>query len=138
VDVAVLDQCTAERAALNTTRKVRLCTYSQSVFHDTVAATGVDYDGRKGGILYFYRSPKAFEAAAAKSKILTDNGCDIAVLDRDGVVKVDPALVRVKERQIAGALYARKRRERRLPDVCPRACRLAAGQGGVVQVRHRR
>ncbi len=99
-------QCTVERAALNTTRKVGLCTYSQSVFHDTVAATGVDYDGRKGGILYFYRSPKVFEAAAAKSKILADNGCDIAALDRDAVVAVDPALTRVKG-QIAGALYAR-------------------------------
>ena len=34
-------ECTAERAALNTTRKVRLCNYSLSVFHDTVKATGV-------------------------------------------------------------------------------------------------
>ena len=99
-------QCTAERAMINTTRKVRLCRYSQSVFHETVAATGVEYDGRKGGILYFYRSPRTFEAAAAKSKILSDNGCDIATLDRDGVVKVDSALDRVKD-QIAGALYAR-------------------------------
>jgi D-amino-acid dehydrogenase len=98
-------QCTAERAALNTTRKVRLCTYSQSVFHDTVADTGVDYDGRQGGIVYFYRSPEAFDGAAARSKILSDNGCDIAVLDRDGVVKVEPALGPVKE-AIAGALYA--------------------------------
>jgi D-amino-acid dehydrogenase len=99
-------QCTAEQAALNTTRKVRLCTYSQSVFHDTVAATGLDYDGRKGGILYFYRSPKVFEAAAARSKILTDNGCEITTLDRDAVVTVDPALAGVRD-GIAGALYAR-------------------------------
>lgn len=100
------NQCTAECAALNTTRKVRLCTYSQSVFHDTVAATGVEYDGRKGGILYFYRSPAAFEAAVAKSRILSDNGCDIAALDRDGAVRIDPALAGVKDR-IAGAIHAR-------------------------------
>jgi D-amino-acid dehydrogenase len=99
-------QCTAERAARNTTRKVRLCTYSQSVFHETVEATGVEYDGRKGGILYFYRDPKMFAAAAAKSKILSDNGCQIEELDRDGVVAVDPALAGVRD-QIAGALYAR-------------------------------
>lgn len=98
-------QCTAERAALNTTRKVRLCTYSQSVFHETVAATGIAYDGRKGGVLYFYRTPATFKAAVAKSKILSDNGCDIRALDADGAVKVDPALGGVKDR-IAGAIYA--------------------------------
>lgn len=100
-------ECSAERAAINTTRKARLCLYSQSVFHQTVKETGVKYDGRSGGVLYFYRSPKAFEAAAAKSTILTDNGCDIISLDREGVVKVDPALAGVKD-QIAGALYARQ------------------------------
>jgi D-amino-acid dehydrogenase len=99
-------QCSAARAALNTTRKVRLCNYSQAVFHETVDATGIDYDGRGGGILYFYRSPGALEAAAAKSKILSDNGCEIEALDRDGVVAVDPALAGVRDR-IAGALYAR-------------------------------
>lgn len=100
------NQCTAERAALNTTRKVRLSTYSQSVFHETVAATGIAYDGRQGGVLYFYRSPERLKAAAAKSKILSDNGCDIQTLDADGAVRIDPALAGVRDR-IAGALYAR-------------------------------
>jgi D-amino-acid dehydrogenase len=100
------NQCTAERAALNTTRKVRLTSYSQSVFHDTVATTGIAYDGRKGGVLYFYRSPERLKAAAAKSKILSDNGCDIQTLDADGAVRIDPALAGVRDR-IAGALYAR-------------------------------
>jgi D-amino-acid dehydrogenase len=99
-------QCTAERAALNTTRKVRLCNYSQSVFHQTLARTQVKYDGRGGGLLYLYRSEAALAAAAAKSKILAENGCDIETLDRDGVARTDPALAPVKQR-FAGALYAR-------------------------------
>ncbi len=99
-------ECTAERAALNTTRKARLCNYSQSVFHETLKRTKVKYDGRTGGLLYFYRTPKTFEVAAAKSKILTDNGCDIQIVDRDGVVNIDPALEGVKD-QIAGGLYAK-------------------------------
>ncbi len=70
-------ECTAERAALNTTRKVRLCLYSQQVFHDTVARSRVAYDGRAGGLLYLYRSEAALRAASAKSKILTDHGCAI-------------------------------------------------------------
>jgi D-amino-acid dehydrogenase len=57
-------------------------------------------------LLYFYRDPKAFEAAVARSRILSDNGCDVTAVDRDGVVAADPALAPVKER-IAGAIYAR-------------------------------
>ena len=53
-----------------------------------------------------------------KSQILTDNGCDIETLDRDGTVEADPALENVKD-EIAGALYAEQRRERRLPAVRP-------------------
>jgi D-amino-acid dehydrogenase len=98
-------QCTQERAALNTIRKVRLCNYSLSVFHETVRQTGVAYDGRSGGLLYLYRSPRALEAAAAKSRLLSDHGCRIETLDRDGVAARDPALAGVKEK-LAGALYA--------------------------------
>ncbi|MGQ0486131.1 MAG: D-amino acid dehydrogenase [Hyphomicrobiales bacterium] len=99
-------ECTAERAALNTVRKVRLCNYSQSVFHETLARTQVKYDGRGGGLLYLYRSEATLAAAAAKSKILAENGCAIETLDRDGAARIDPALAPVKQR-LAGALYAR-------------------------------
>lgn len=98
-------QCTAERAALNTTRKLRLCNYSLSVFHETVARTGITFDGRTGGLLYLYRSPAALAAARAKSKLLTDNGCRIEALDPDGIAARDPSLAPVKS-QFAGALYA--------------------------------
>lgn len=98
-------ECTDERAILNTTRKVKLCNYSLSVFHETVRQTGVEFDGRSGGLLYLYRSPRALEAASAKSRILTEHGCRIETLDPDGVAARDPALAPVKER-LAGALYA--------------------------------
>ncbi|MFT3988248.1 D-amino acid dehydrogenase [Aestuariivirga sp.] len=99
------NECTAERAALNTMRKARLCNYAQSVFHETVARSKVAYDGRMGGLLYLYRSPSALAAASAKSRVLTDNGCVIETLDQDGVAAKDPALAPVKSR-FAGALYA--------------------------------
>lgn len=98
-------ECTAERAARNTVRKVKLCNYSLSVFHDTVARSGVAYDGRTGGLLYLYRSEAALAAAAAKSRILSENGCRIETLDRDGAAARDPALAAVKDK-LAGALYA--------------------------------
>ncbi|MCB1379174.1 MAG: D-amino acid dehydrogenase [Alphaproteobacteria bacterium] len=114
-------ECTAERAALNTSRKVRLCTYSQAVFHETVKQTAIAYDGRSGGLIYLYRSEAALKAASAKSRILTDNGCRIDVLDRDAVAKADPALAPVKD-HFAGALYA--------PDDESGDCRLFARNMG--------
>lgn len=97
-------QCTPERAATNTKRKLRLSLYSQGVFHETVAATGIQYDSNQGGLLYLYRTPSSFRAAATKSKILSDNGASIQTLDPDQAARIDPALENVKN-QFAGALY---------------------------------
>ena len=97
-------QCSAERAAVNTRRKVRLCNYAQSVFHETRAETGVSYDANDGGILYLFRSHSAFEAANSKAEILRREGSDIGVLDADGIAQKDPALADSKE-QFAGALF---------------------------------
>lgn len=98
-------QCTADHARRNTVRKVRLCNYSLAVFHETLARTPIDYDGRKGGLIYLYRTPSAFAAAATKSEILQKEGCVIERLDRDGIAKADPALAEIKDR-FAGALFA--------------------------------
>src|SRR4051812_22533713 len=49
-------ECNAERAAINTTRKVKLCNYSMGVFHETVKRTNVACDRRTGGLLHLYRS----------------------------------------------------------------------------------
>ena len=100
-------QCTDEGARANTTRKVKLCLYSQSVFHDTVGATGVSYDGKTGGLLYLYRSQSSFAAAAKKASILTENGCELQTLERREAVRVDLALEPVQN-QFAGALFAPK------------------------------
>ena len=98
-------ECNAERAALNTRRKVRLCNYSQSVFHETRKATNVKFDANDGGILYLFRSAGAFEAANKKADILRAEGAVINVLDRDGIGERDPALAERKG-QFAGALHA--------------------------------
>jgi D-amino-acid dehydrogenase len=98
-------ECNAERSALSTSRKANLCRYSLDVFRETVAATGVRYDGRDGGLLYLYRTPATFEAAGRKSQILIDNGIEVRKLDRDGIAEMDPALAPVTG-ELVGALYA--------------------------------
>lgn len=98
-------QCNAERAALNTQRKVRLCNYSQQVFHETRQQTGVTYDANDGGILYLFRSAAAFEAANAKAEVLRKEGAVINVVERDAIGSKDPALASRVD-QFAGALHA--------------------------------
>ena len=48
---------------------------------------------------------QAFKAAAAKSEILTDNGCELRTVEGAELAKIDPALEPVLD-QIAGGLYA--------------------------------
>ena len=97
--------CNAESARTNTIRKLRLCRYSQDRLKTVVGETGVAYDGRDGGLIYFYRTPESFAAGRAKATLLTDNGMKIEMLDADQAAAIDPALAPVRD-QIAGALYA--------------------------------
>ena len=76
-----LANCTAERAALNTKRKVRLCLYSQQALHETLADTGVTYDGNGGGLLYLYRSQATLDAGVAKMQILVDEGLPLEAVE---------------------------------------------------------
>lgn len=100
-----LGNCRSERVAVNTARKVRLSLYSQDMLHAVVEDTGVAFDGAKGGLLYLYRSPAAFDAGVAKMRILTDNGLPLEVVDRDRAAAIDPALLPTRHR-IAGGIYA--------------------------------
>ncbi|PWC76416.1 D-amino acid dehydrogenase [Azospirillum sp. TSH64] len=100
-----LGNCRSDRVAVNTARKVRLSLYSQDMLHQVVEDTGVAFDGAKGGLLYLYRSPAAFDAGVAKMRILTDIGLPLEVVDRDRAAAIDPALSATRDR-IVGGIYA--------------------------------
>jgi len=100
-----LGQCNAASAKVNSARKARFCIYSQAMLDQVVAETGVSFDERRGGLVFFYRRPEAFEAAALKCRILRDAGIDIEVLDRDATVAKDPGLAAARG-QIAGSVFA--------------------------------
>ncbi|MBV9735530.1 MAG: D-amino acid dehydrogenase [Acidisphaera sp.] len=99
-----LAECTAAKAHVNTIRKHRLATYSQQVLHQTLDAESLDYDRNARGILYFYRDPASLEAGVAHMQILADDGQRIEVLDRAGVLKLEPSLESAGQK-IAGGIY---------------------------------
>jgi D-amino-acid dehydrogenase len=79
--------------------------YSLRCINEIEAHTGIDYDSRKHGIVYFHRTQEALDKAGQHMRILADNGAELEVVDRDRVGEIEPALVHVKDR-IAGAIYA--------------------------------
>ena len=99
-----LRECTADKSASNTVRKHRLAVYSQSVLHETLANLDIHFDRVDRGILYFYRQAERLDAGIAHMKILADDGQPIKVLDRKGVLALEPALAAVSEK-IAGGVY---------------------------------
>ena len=100
-----LRQCTSERAAANTRRKVALCLYSQQRLHEVVADTGVAYGARAGGALYLYRDAAGLAEAAVKAQILRDRGVEVRAVTPDEAAAIDPVYRPVCDR-FAGALYA--------------------------------
>lgn len=99
-----LRQCTAGRARINTLRKHALCLYSQRLFRDLVAETGVEYDGRQGGLLYMYRTQESFERGVANMRILAEDGQEQEIVDPERIAEIDPALAPARDR-IAGGVY---------------------------------
>ncbi len=99
-----LRNCTAERARINTKRKVRLCMYSQQRLQQVVADTAVPFHGLKGGLLYLYRSQTSFDRGAGNTKILTEEGLELRAISADEAARIDPALEAVKTK-LAGAIY---------------------------------
>jgi D-amino-acid dehydrogenase len=99
-----LRECTAEKARRNTLLKHRLATYAQKILGQVVADEAIDYDRSTRGILYFYRSQQALEAGVAKMKLLEAAGQKIEVLDRKGILALDPGLASAGE-AIVGGIY---------------------------------
>ncbi|GKX32919.1 MAG: D-amino-acid dehydrogenase [Rhizobiaceae bacterium MnEN-MB40S] len=99
-----LAQCTQSRSAHNTERKYRLASYSQTVLHETIRDTQIDYDRVDRGILYFYRDPAKLEAGVQHMRIMEELGHRIDVLDRTQVLELEPALSAVGHK-IAGGVY---------------------------------
>jgi D-amino-acid dehydrogenase len=99
-----LRQCTEERARINTLRKHRLCLYSQKVLLETITGEALRFDRISTGILYFHRTQEALDRAVKHMQILADDGQEIRVLDRAGVVELEPSLFSAQEK-IAGGIF---------------------------------
>jgi len=99
-----LMECTSDKARRNTLLKHRLAAYSQAVLKEVVAEEAIDYDRNDRGIVYFYRSQQALDKGVERMKLLESDGQAIELLDREGMIALDPSLASAKDR-IAGGIY---------------------------------
>jgi D-amino-acid dehydrogenase len=99
-----LQNCTAEKSRLNTSRKVRLCRYSQAQLQAVSVAEDLAYDRISRGLLYVYRDTAAFERGVANMSILAESGLPLETLDRRGTIEREPALA-ASGGKLAGAIY---------------------------------
>jgi D-amino-acid dehydrogenase len=104
--LAFLGQCKLELTRRNTSIKHRLCVYSQQTLQRVVAETGVEYDAARKGLLYFHRSEESLARGVANMRFLESLGQEIEVVDRDGVIALEPGLRHVSGK-IAGGIYSK-------------------------------
>jgi D-amino-acid dehydrogenase len=101
--LAMLANCTEGAYRVNKSRMVRLAEYSRDCLRALRAETGIRYDERSKGTLQLFRTQKQLDGTAKDIEILQQSGVPFELLDRDGFVRVEPALALTKEKFV-GAL----------------------------------
>ncbi|TPI15706.1 D-amino acid dehydrogenase [Mesorhizobium sp. B4-1-3] len=100
-----LRECTVTRLRANTAIKLRLALHSRACINQLSEETGIHYDERKKGILYFFRSQKSLDTGADNYRYLGEHGLPIEIVGRERLVELEPGLAGVKEK-IAGGIYS--------------------------------
>lgn len=90
--LSFLTQCTTPAFERNVAQLVALGAYSHESLKSLVAQTGIEYQRLERGILHFFSSQADFDAGAAGAEVMRRHGVDRRVLNRDEVLKVEPAL----------------------------------------------
>ncbi|WDZ80765.1 D-amino acid dehydrogenase (plasmid) [Ensifer adhaerens] len=102
--VKMLSNCTSKRYAINKSRMLRLADYSRISLATLRAETGIAYDERMQGTLQLFRTQQQLDACGKDVKALAADGIPYEVLDRDGCIRVEPALKHVREKIVGGLL----------------------------------
>jgi D-amino-acid dehydrogenase len=88
----MLQNCTAERYAINKNRMVRLAEYSRDCLKTLRGETGIQYEGRTGGTLQVFRTQQQFDGAAKDIAVLKDANVPYELLTASELARVEPAL----------------------------------------------
>ncbi|WP_348946610.1 D-amino acid dehydrogenase [Chitinibacter sp. FCG-7] len=99
----MLANCTVEAYQRNKNRMVPLAEYSRDQLKLLRAQTGIQYEGRTLGTLQIFRKAAQLDNGRRDADLLAKMGVVHELLDRDGIVKAEPALAH-KAAELVGAL----------------------------------
>ena len=102
--LSMLRNCTSARYEINKGRMVRVAEYSRDVLKQLRADTGIRYDERMQGTLQLFRTQHQLDGTDADIEVLKRYGVGWELLDRDGCIRQEPALARVKDKFVGGLL----------------------------------
>jgi D-amino-acid dehydrogenase len=100
----MLSNCTSKRYAINKSRMLRLADYSRISLAELRAQTQIAYDERMQGTLQLFRTQQQLDASAKDVKALAADGIPFEVLDREGCIRMEPALSRARDKIVGGLL----------------------------------
>jgi D-amino-acid dehydrogenase len=99
-----LRECTPARLRHNVRNLVALGNYSRAALQQLRADTGIQYDQLTRGILHFYTSPVAWQAAQRAAQLIREAGCVLDPKSADECAAIEPALAPLRGR-ITGGTY---------------------------------
>ncbi|RDU94719.1 D-amino acid dehydrogenase [Trinickia dinghuensis] len=98
----MLQNCTAERYAVNKNRMVRLAEYSRDCLKVLRENTGIQYEGRTGGTLQVFRTQQQFDGAAKDIAVLKEANVPYELLSRSELARAEPALAATAHKLTGG------------------------------------
>ncbi|QYY30765.1 MULTISPECIES: D-amino acid dehydrogenase [Cupriavidus] len=98
----MLQNCSAERYAVNKERMVRLAEYSRDCIRALRADTGIAYEGRQHGTLQVFRTQDQLDGAAKDIAVLEEAGVPYQLLSREELAASEPALAAVSHKLTGG------------------------------------
>lgn len=101
-----LRECTPARTDRNIRQIVAIAEYSRQTLQALRAETGVDYDCLTRGILHFYTDQKEFDDSLPSAKLMRELGCPRESIDADAVIRIEPALARIRDKIVGGDFTA--------------------------------
>lgn len=101
-----LRECTPARTAYNIRQIVTIAEYSRQTLQTLRAETGIDYDCLTRGILHFYTDQKEFDDSLPAANLMRELGCPRESIGADEVVRIEPALARIRHKIVGGDFTA--------------------------------
>jgi D-amino-acid dehydrogenase len=86
------ENCRPERFARNKARMQRIAHYSKACLTELRAETGIAFDHGSGGVLQLFRTADELAGADKATRVLAEFSVPHRLLDREGVLEVEPAL----------------------------------------------